>query len=228
MRLDERLRLALAPDGYNAWGVVARARYDAAAPPAWRTATLHAATRSIIVTGTGGRAHWDAFLRWLAVDPRARLAAEPHPLDAFTADRFGALASLLGDCRVVFPTFHAPERLDFMRLAELAGLGRPSELGILVGAGFGPWFGLRAAVFTPEELPDSLGAGPAPARECDGCAAPCRREPTPLARRRACVVGPDAAYDPLQATYHYDRLRGRRLLCEYFQVADELPPGAIY
>src|SRR5438034_525338 len=115
MRLDERLRAALAPDGYNLWGTVARSRYDAAAPAAWQCARLHAAARSILVVGTGGRAHWDAFLRWLAVDPRARLAQEAHPLDAFTRARFAALDAELRGCRVVFPTFAAAERLESSR-----------------------------------------------------------------------------------------------------------------
>ena len=223
MRLDERLRAALAPDGYNLWGTVARARYDAAAPPAWQCERLHAPARSIVVVGTGGRAHWDAFVRWLAIDPRARLARSAHPLDAFTAERFAALDEELRGCRVVFPTFAATERLDFMRLGELAGLGRPSELGILVGGAFGPWFGLRAAVFTPEALPD----GVVRPRLCDGCAAPCRAPAAPLARRRACIVAPATAYDPLQATYHYDRAAGRRRLCERFGVVDELPAASL-
>ena len=113
--------------------------------------------------------------------------------------------------------------LDFVKMAQLAGLGRPSELPVLVGERFGPWFGLRAAIFTPEELPDGAVA----ARLCDGCAAPCRIPTDPLARRLACVVAPDEAYDPLQRIYHYDRPRGRRLLCERFGVRDELIPEAL-
>jgi hypothetical protein len=42
-----------------------------------------------------------------------------------------------------------------------------------------------------------------------------------LSRRLACVVAPELAYDELQRIYHYDRPRGRRLLCERFGVRDE-------
>src|SRR5438876_11624732 len=104
MRLDERLRAALAPDGYNLWGTVARARYDAAAPAAWQCARLHAAAQSIEVVGTGGRARWEAFLRWVAVDPQARVGRQAHWLDAFTAAGFAALAYGLRGCGVVFHT----------------------------------------------------------------------------------------------------------------------------
>jgi hypothetical protein len=219
MDLVERLAAELGPYGYNGFGVIARERYDAAAPAALGCATLHPPTRSIVVVATGGRAHWDAFVAWVAEDPVARLARTAHPLDVFTADRFARLGGLLDGSRVVFPTFDADVRLDFMRLGELAGLGRPSEIGILVGPAFGPWFALRAAVFTPERLPD----GALVARACDGCPAPCRAENDPLRRRRACVVAPEAAYDPLQSVYHYDRRRGRHLLLERFGVDDEVP-----
>ena len=103
-------------------------------------------------------------------------------------------------------------------MAELAGLGRPSEIGLLVDPRFGPWMSLRAAIFTPDELPDGAVA----ARACDDCAAPCRAPTDPLARRLACVVAPELAYDELQRIYHYDRPRGRALLCARFGIRDEL------
>jgi hypothetical protein len=224
MQLAEWLARTLAPYGYNGFGLIARARFDAAAPPPFRCDVVHPLTQSIVVVASGGARHWRAFLEWIAVDPRARLAQTAHPLDAFTADVFARLD--LPGCRALFPTFDAPLRLDFMKMAELAGLGRPSEVGVLVGAAFGPWFALRAAIFSPEPLPDGADAVVAP-RLCDGCAAPCRAESEPLRRREACIVAPEAIYDPLQRIYHYDRPRGRRLLCERFGVRDE-HDGPIY
>jgi hypothetical protein len=35
------------------------------------------------------------------------------------------------------------------------------------------------------------------------------------------VIAPELAYDELQRIYHYDRPRGRSLLCEQFRVEDE-------
>ncbi|MCU1279580.1 MAG: Ferredoxin [bacterium] len=223
MRLDLQLAEALAPYGYNGFGVIARARFDAAAPPPFRCDVIHPPARSVLVVATAGPWHFRAFVEWIAVDPIARLARQPHPLDAFTADVFARLE--LPGARVVFPTFNAPLVLDFVKMAELAGLGRPSEIGLLVDPRFGPWLSLRAAIFTPEELPDdvatSLGA-----RACDGCPAPCRAPTDPLSRRLACIVAPELAYDELQRLYHYDRPRGRRLLCERFGVKDEAIPEA--
>ena len=217
MRLDLQLEEALAPFGYNGFGVISRARFDAAAPPPFRCDVVHPPARSVLIVATAGPWHFRAFLEWLAVDPVARLAREAHPLDAFTQDVFARVVDAPG-ARLVFPTFLAPLRLDFVKMAELAGLGRPSEMGLLVDARFGPWMALRAAIFTPEELPD----GAVGARTCDGCAAPCRAPADPLTRRLACVVAPELAYDELQRIYHYDRPRGRSLLCARYGVRDEI------
>ena len=214
MTFVDDLATRLAPAGLNLFGV---------APPA-ELLPLHPAARSIVVVGSGGRAHWDAFLRYVAGEPIKRLARRAHPLDDFCADVFAATA--LPGCRVVFPTFRAEVRVDFMTLSERAGLGRRSELGLLVHEHYGPWWALRAAVFTPESLPPGALAR----RMCDGCDAPCLQNlPPGLAvpamhppARLACVVGPEHAYDELERIYHYDRARGRRLLCERFGVRDEI------
>ena len=238
----EELGAALLPSGLNHLGVVSRARYDAAAPPAFAAERLHAGTRAVVVLGSGGRAHWEQFLAYVAEDPIARLARTPDPLDDFCASLFARWVPLTAGCRVIFPTAGAPAGFDFMRLAELAGLGAPSELGTLVSERFGPWLGLRAAIYTPRDLEDS----PPARRLCDGCAAPCRAacpvgavaasfdwrrcvderlRPGSGCRARcisrsACIVAPEEAYDELEITYHYDRNEGRRRLCARFGVAD--------
>ncbi len=241
----ETLQSALAREGLNHVGVVARTRYDAAAPAPLRAERIHPETRSIVIVGSGGRAHWEAFLAYLAGDPAARLGRSADPLDDFAADVLARLGSLLQGCRVIFPTFREAVHLDFMKLGALAGLGAPSELGILVSEPFGPWFGLRAAIFAPHDLPESHAAR----RLCDACSAPCRAScppgivgpsPFPWPRcvaergvagspcrarcgaREACVVAPEARYDALQRAYHHDRAAGRRMLCERFGVADEV------
>jgi hypothetical protein len=208
------LAAELEPAGLNGFGV---ARPES-------LAEVHPPARSIVVVASGGRAHWDAFLAYVAQDPVARLAKTQHPLDDFCAAVFAGLD--LPSCRVVFPTFRSEIRIDFMTLAERAGLGRRSELGLLVDPMYGPWFALRAAVFTPEDL----APRPLARRMCDGCEAPCLRDLPPglavpalhLPARLACVVGPEHAYDELERIYHYDRARGRRLLCERFGVRDEI------
>ncbi len=222
-RFLDQLRAALGPAGLNAFGVVSAARFDALAPPEVRTDRVHPPARSIVVIGSGGPAHWSAFLDYVAADPLERFARRRHPFDAFAAHVFGELGALTEGTRVVFPTFGGELPLDFMKLAELAGLGRPSELGILIGAAFGPWFGLRAALFTPHLIDET---GPV-ARLCDGCDAPCKPFVDIRARREACIVAPEARYDELERLYHYDRAEGRRRLCLRFQITDEIT-GPIY
>jgi hypothetical protein len=241
----ESLQNELAREGLNHTGVVSRTRYDAAAPEPLRAEQIHRETRSIVVVGSGGSAHWEAFLGYVTGAPVERLARRVDPLDDFCADVFARLGALLDGCRVVFPTFRAAVRLDFMKLGALAGLGAPSELGILVSERFGPWLGLRAAVFTPHDLAESGEAK----RLCDGCPAPCRATcpprivgpgPFPWPRciteqsatgspcrtrcgaREACIVAPQARYDALELVYHHDRPAGRRMLCERFGVRDQV------
>ncbi len=236
--LLQRVAAPLARIGLDHVGVVAAERYDALAPASASTSTgrVHPGTRSIAVFASGGRAHWDAFLAYVAADPHGRLLARAHPLDDFCAETFASLSSELAGCRVVFPTVHAEIHLDFLALARLAGLGAESELGILVSARFGPWFAMRAAVFTPELL-EETGEVPPP---CASCPAPCRgacpagavglrpfpwracveaRASSCAARcdaREACIVGVDARYGELERAYHHDPARARRLLLARF------------
>src|SRR5579859_8026292 len=105
-------RRELERHGLNHIGVVTRDRYDAAAPHPFQCDDLHPPTRSVVVVGSGGRAHWERFLEYLAADPVARLARTSHPLDDFCR----AVMPPLPGCRVVFPSYLA---FDFMKLAEL-------------------------------------------------------------------------------------------------------------
>src|SRR5260370_20276547 len=125
MRLESLRGEGLAPCGCRGFGVIARARFDAVAPPPFRFEVVHPPARSVLGVATAGPWHFRAFLEWIAVDPIARLAQKAHPLDAFTADVFSRLQ--LPRAPVVFPTFNAPLVLDLVQMAELAGLGRPSE-----------------------------------------------------------------------------------------------------
>jgi ubiquinone biosynthesis protein len=63
-----------------------------------------------------------------------------------------------------------PDAPDFRALARAAGLGWASRLGLLLHPTFGPWIGLRAAVFVPERLAATPLSGPSP---CADCPAPC-------------------------------------------------------
>ena len=243
-----QLASALAPHGLNMIGVVSRSRYDERVPGPLAAEAIHPPTQSIVVVGSGGRAHWDGMIRHIEADPPTHLGGTSHPLDDYGKWVFAGLGSLLSRDRVLHPHNDAPVHLDFLRLGELAGLGRESELGLMVSEKHGPWFGLRAAIFTSRELPET----PPHPRACDGCPAPCRtacpgsvvgdwpfpwadcvrfrRQPgspcrNNCAARRACIVAPEAAYSDLQILYHYDRAAGRAELCRRYGVEDVAGPG---
>src|SRR3954462_11753313 len=93
----DSLTAALIPHGLNHVGVISRDRYDAIAPENWRCQAMHPTAQSIVVLGSGGRAHWDAFLSHVAADPLARLSRTSHPLDDFC--RAVMPPALLGGCR---------------------------------------------------------------------------------------------------------------------------------
>lgn len=222
--------------GLNVVGVADPARWDAVCAPSRRTSELLPGARAIVVVGNGGRALWDAFVADLRAHPE-HLADEPHPLDAFVRRTVLAADAALGDTRRrwFWAAADAEVHLDFRVLAELAGLGGRSRLGLLLHPEFGPWLGLRAACFVETELPVHV---PSPPDPCAGCPAPCVAAcpggafvdgqwsvdrcsafhaassvcASSCASRSACVAHPEARYTDEQILYHYDRARGRAWL----------------
>ncbi len=162
-RLGERL----APHGLNLVGATPAARYDAVVPGHWALGPFAPEVHTVVVIGNGGTRFWQAFRRHL--DHAPRVAMEPDPLDAFTrsavVDAVAPLgAELGGSVRIVYPFDRRPPVLSFVHLAECAGLGRPSLLGILVHPEFGPWIALRAALLLPFAV-----VAPRPADGFDPC-----------------------------------------------------------
>jgi hypothetical protein len=148
----------LARVGLNLVGATPIAAYDARVPPARRLGDRADGARTAIVVGNGGAAFWRAF-RHAVPDP----SNDSDPLDRFTravvADATGDLAG----ARVVHP-FDRDGGLDFRTLAEVAGLGRPSLLGLLVHPEYGPWIAFRAAILVPDAV-----VAPRPADGFDPC-----------------------------------------------------------
>jgi epoxyqueuosine reductase QueG len=215
----ERVAAALDAGGLNLLACFAVRDWDAAGPPVeLRAEALLPGARSLLVAGSGGRALWRHFTEALAVDPRA---AEPHPLDRYVRGVLARAEAILDEAGLAHrrfePTFAFQPRLDFRRLAALAGLGSPSPIGLIVHPEFGPWWALRAAWLIAAELP----ATPPCARPCDGCPAPCRAALAPGVEgtiwaatreaRLACRLD-GARYDDEQLTYHYDPQGRARLL----------------
>ncbi len=233
MSLLDALRGALAPSGLNLVGVADPARWDAASLPARQRSALFPSTRAIIVIGNAGPSMWSAFVDDLRGHPE-HLRDEEHPVDAFVARALTRADAALGP----YPRrwFHASAtadvHVDFRVLAELAGLGARSRLGLAIHPVHGPWIGLRAACFLDAELPFD---GPI-ASVCDGCPAPCVTACPAGAlatgawavdtcaafhgtsdlcddtchARVACPVGTPYTHD--QRLYHYNRAAGREAL----------------
>jgi epoxyqueuosine reductase QueG len=182
--------------------------------------------------GSGGRALWDAFSR------APEFGSEPEPLDAFTGRVVEAATAALeraGHPSRALLAFerHGGVHADFVALAERAGLGARSRLGLLVHSLYGPWLSLRALVLTEARWsPESPAASPGfdPCRECPApCADACpglavkpggfdvarcgqHRAVDPgcaesCAARRACVLGPDHAYAPEALAHHMRHVR---------------------
>lgn len=201
--------------------------------------------RSVVVFGSGGPALWSAFTQAIASDP-AVLTAHAHPLDRFIARTLAAVDPTPEAAHRMWVrcAFDAERFVDFRPLAQGAGLGWPSRLGLLLSPTHGPWLGLRAACFTTEDLPVT-GAlhGPGP---CGTCAAPCEHAcpvgaiPSSTGARfnlkacaahkqaggchghctsrQACPHGQASAYPPLEQAYHDDRKTGRERLVRHLRI----------
>jgi epoxyqueuosine reductase QueG len=226
------IRASVAPLGLNHIGVMSVEAYDAGARAELQSAHLCPGARSVVVMASGGPALWHAFVDWLKADP-GRLARQAHPLDSFVQTAKTRAAPVLGDAdhQWFFAAAEARVHLDFRTMAVAAGLGAGSRLGLVLHPVYGPWIGLRAALFLDWELEATASA----AESCENCDAPCvaqcpgdafvegqwsvgrcadfHRVSTRCAQscdaRLACPVGADQVYPPLERLYHYDRAAGR-------------------
>ena len=178
-------RLGLVDAGMGLLGVLAAARYDALVPAAWGSPALRPGARSALVVASGGRALFDAF----SAAPEASLArpkaaqrgeaersrTSSEPLDAYTVRVVEAAAGRLGGGARALFAFEQRGGVyaDFVALGQVAGLGAPSRLGLLLHPVFGPWMSIRAVLLTEREVAET---GPAPGFDpCGGCPAPCVR-----------------------------------------------------
>ena len=193
---------ALAPFGLNLIGVAAPAAYDALVPASHRLGAHAGAIRSIVVIGNGGGAFWAAYRRHLATHPAH--AERAHPLDDFTSAVMAEHVVPLAARRGVRAELHLPYRettppVSFVHLAEAAGLGRRSLLGVLVHPEYGPWMALRAALFVDVAL-----AAPRPAAGFDPCPS-CRTRPCLAACPAGAVAHPAGWEVPRCVAFRVER-----------------------
>ena len=203
-----------------------------------------AGMRSAVVFGSGGPALWHAFVAAVRREP-SLLTEHVHPLDQFVARAIASADPSPVGREWVRCAWDAERFVDFRPLAQQAGLGWSSRLGLLLHPEHGPWMGLRAVCFVSSDLPRSLplaGAGP-----CGGCSAPCAAacpsgavqvtqpfDIRPCARhkqqggcagscpsRNACPEGAASRYPELEQAYHDDRRTGRTRLAEALRIGSD-------
>ena len=231
------VRARLAAGGLNAVGVAEGAAYGA-----WLSGC-----RSVVVFGSGGRALWPAFSAAVEADPRL-LSEQAHPLDAHVRRLVQGADAPHPDRRWAFADGQQHPAVPVQALAEAAGLGWSSRLGLVLHPTLGPWLGLRAVCFTRETLPVTGPlSGPGP---CAACPAPCtaacpagalaegsldwraclrhRRDaegcPTRCDARAACPEGADHRYTAEQHHFHHSKASGRAAFAQAHGLADPAPP----
>lgn len=198
--LCTELGRALAPFGLNLVGAAVPAAYDALVPATHRIVAGDTCVTSIVVLGNGGGAFWSAYRRH--VDVRPERGTHAHPLDEFTRSVMAnevqplvARAGIHATLRLPFDSLEPP--LSFVHLAEAAGLGRRSVLGVLIHPEFGPWIALRGAL-----LIDDAAVAPRPAAGFDPC---------PSCVERPCVAACPAGAVTLASGWDVERCVEHRL-----------------
>ena len=170
---------------------------------------------------------WPIFAQAVATDPK--LAAAPHPLDAYVSERLTTLIKNASPhAQLIFSHLTSPRPFPIQRLADAVGFAAVSPSQLSIHPLHGLWFALRAVVVVDAEGPGA----PAPEleRPCRGCSAPCvpaleraiATSGTPLtsaavaehtqewiAVRDACPVGQSSRYGDAQLQYHYAPSRSR-------------------
>jgi hypothetical protein len=167
-RADDALMCALTPAlarvGLNLVGAAAPDAYDARVPAQYALRNLAPEARGVVVIGHGGGAFWSAYRAFCARNPGHEATADP--VDGFTRAIVEAVARpIVGQAaRFLYPFRFPDDPVSFMTLAECAGLGRRSLVGVLVHPTFGPWIALRAAIVLP-----AVVRAPRPADGFDPC-----------------------------------------------------------
>jgi hypothetical protein len=203
--LDE-LGAVLSPYGLDLIGAASVERYDASVPAAHALRRMAPDAVTAIVIGNGGGAFWEAYRRFCQAHAEHERLADP--LDAFTRiviDDAAAQIGMKSPARVVYPFEFSKAPVSFMQLAECAGLGRRSLVGVLVHPVYGPWMALRAAILVP-----FLVTAPRPAEGFDPCPTCIERACMPACPAQA--VG-DAGWDIPRCAAHRQRDDGCESRC---------------
>lgn len=159
--------------GLNLIGAVTCEEFDRCQPKGRRFGELLPGCGTIVVMGNGGRALWERAC--------AQYGASRDPLGGLHRCVEHAVAELASACRAQGWTCGTayPEQkphLDFMQLAEMAGLGTVSPVvHMLIHPEFGLWVRCRAALLLAGTPFGTLWSNPVPLsfQPCLGCPRPC-------------------------------------------------------
>lgn len=213
--LRGRLAADLEPRGLDLVAATSVPAYNAQVPADLALPDLGRPDALCLVVGNS-RALWPALRAARRADPA--LAADPDPVDRYTARCLHEAAGALGPRVEVRCAFEPPpRRVAIQRLAHLAGLAHLGPAHLCVHPQHGPWVSLRGAVVVDAPGPAEVPPAPDP---CTGCPAPCvdavsraveatgDRPPKTawrawLAVRDACPEGRAARFDEDQIRYHY-------------------------
>ena len=159
--------------GLNLVGAVTCEEFDHCQPRGHRVGELLSGCGTIVVMGNGGRDLWERAC--------AEHDASRDPLGGLDRCVAHAVEELAEACRAqgwVCQAVYPEQRphLNFMQLAEMAGLGMVSPVvNMLIHPEFGLWVRCRAALLLAGTPLGTLWSSPMPLsfHPCVGCARPC-------------------------------------------------------
>lgn len=203
--------------------------------------------QSAVVLGNGGTTLWENFVADITAHPE-HLSRHQHPFDDFVHRAIQAADPSPPDSRRWIRCAAEPEAfVDFRPLAQGAGLGFASQLGLLIHPEYGLWMGLRAVLLTTESLPHLkavMGTSPCDACTDKPCIAACPAgavQPSGWQvkicaqfhqdsidchgrchSRLSCPLGTVHRHSDLQHLYHNSRKKGRLAVAEALGIVDQL------
>jgi epoxyqueuosine reductase QueG len=229
--LYNRLKDIFHDSGFNLITRVKVSDYDRQVLPDRRATTIFPNAKSIVLAGFAGRNFWGVLQNFLRENPEFRDTREGW-IDDYTLLKFKLAAKILedekADYKMTFPFGLGAFALDFLKLAQLGGVGVHSLLGVLIHPEYGSWISLRGAVITDLEFArynsplSSFNPCPACSKPCiSACPANTISEKgwdweacmnfrlsdntcdTNCASRRACPYGKEHQYSEEQFAYHH-------------------------
>jgi len=200
--------------------------------------------QSVIVFANGGTALWNSFLSDITQHPN-HLSQHQHPFDDFVhrlilnSDPNPPQTRRWIRCAENEETF-----VDMRPLAQEAGIGSHSHMGMLIHPEYGLWVGIRAILLTTEYIKPSALPMQSPCSTCTEkpCIYSCvgnavsqegwdiqRCADTHLsstqchhrcASRLSCPIGHQHRHSIIQHQYHSNRKDGRKELARQLQIED--------